>query len=92
MLGGDVPVTVGGNAVSVVGDSTTGGGQPGEVGGETITPPAGPGTAGGLTTAALSVSALAETGSALLPWALAFAVALLAGGAAFLARARTARG
>jgi LPXTG-motif cell wall-anchored protein len=36
------------------------------------------------------VSALAETGSALLSWAAAFALALLAAGTAFLARARTA--
>ena len=89
----DLPITIGGNAISVIGDSTTGGGQPGEVGGETTTPPAGdPGTTtAGLSPAALSVSALAETGSALLPWALAFALMLMAAGAAFLARARTAR-
>ena len=37
------------------------------------------------------MSALAETGSALLPWALTFALLLMAAGATFLARARTAR-
>jgi hypothetical protein len=94
LLGGDVPITLGGNAISVIGDSTTtGGGQDGEVGGETTTPPTtgGPGDPGVLGTSALQVSALAATGSALLTPALAFALLLMAAGSIFLARARVAR-
>ncbi|MES1212107.1 MAG: hypothetical protein ABUT11_01025, partial [Leifsonia sp.] len=54
------PITVGGDAVSVIGDSSTtsgSGGTGGSVGGVETFPPS-----TGTSTAALSVSALAETG------------------------------
>jgi hypothetical protein len=89
-----VPVTVGGNAISVLGDSSTGGGttgggdgedpdQPGEVGGETTTPGATAGVGG----AAL----LAATGSGLQPWLFAVAMLLVAAGATLTARLRFQR-
>ncbi|MEO5921674.1 MAG: hypothetical protein ABIQ01_11090 [Pseudolysinimonas sp.] len=98
VTGADAPVTLGGNAVSVIGDSTvddgTDGDDGGDVGGETITPPdttAGDTTAG-VTTAALgAVSLLAATGSDLLIPALALALLLLAAGVVFLSRTRTVR-
>ena len=97
VTGANAPITVGGNAISVIGDSTvdnptTGGPtdptdptDPGEVGGETTTPPAGD-------VAAVSAGALlAQTGSALTGWVLALALLLLAAGVTFVARTRTAR-
>jgi hypothetical protein len=87
----DAPVTLGGNAVSVVGDSTVGGGtgggtdpgDPGDVGGQTTTPGAVPAAVGG-------VSVLAATGSSLPTPALAFAALLVAAGVTTTVRARTA--
>ncbi len=88
----NAPVTVGGNAVSAVGDSTVDDGTDGdggEVGGETITPPD---TTPGVTTAAVgAVTLLAETGSELLVPGLALALLFLAAGVTFLIRPRTAR-
>lgn len=96
VTGADAPVTLGGNAVSVIGDSTVDNGdngddgQDGDVGGETITPPeTDPGT---VTTAAVgAITLLAATGSDLLVPGLAFAVLMLAAGIAVMTRTRTAR-
>lgn len=92
VAGPNAPVTVGGNAVSVVGDSTVDDGtdgDDGEVGGETITPPD---TTPGVTTAAVgAVALLAETGSELLVPGLTLGALFLAAGVAFLIRPRTAR-
>jgi hypothetical protein len=82
----EAPVTFGGNAVSVIGDSTTTGstgGDPGDVGGETTTP-------GGQAAALGDVTLLAATGSALLVPGIAFALLLMAAGAVAVVRARTA--
>jgi hypothetical protein len=89
VLAPDAPVTVGGNAVSVVGDSTVDNPTGGEVGGETTTPPTG--TVGGVTTAALTEQLLASTGGALAVQPFALALMLLAAGIAVLVRARTVR-
>jgi hypothetical protein len=88
VAGPSIPITVGGNAISVIGDSTveTPGEDDNDVGGETITPP-GVVTPAGVSGAAL----LAETGSALLVPALTLAMLLLAAGVTFMARTRTAR-
>ena len=91
--GASAPVTLGGNAVSLVGDSTVADGDPGqdgEVGGETITPP--DTTTPGVTTAAVgAVTLLAETGSDLVVPGLTLGVLLLAAGVTFMIRPRTAR-
>ncbi|HTL41987.1 MAG TPA: hypothetical protein VL294_10990 [Pseudolysinimonas sp.] len=97
VLGGaSAPITVGGNAVSVLGDSSTGGGssggtggdggdpgQPGEVGGETTIPGATAGVSG--------AAVLAATGSSLQTWLVAMATLLLGAGATLTARVRSVR-
>ncbi|HEY4225089.1 MAG TPA: hypothetical protein VGM70_04700 [Pseudolysinimonas sp.] len=74
------PITIGGDAVSVIGDSTTtpsDPGQPGTVGGvDTFPPTTNPGT---ISAAALSSQALAETGVNALPGLIAGLLLLLAG-------------
>lgn len=97
VTGANAPVTLGGNAISVVGDSTVDdgtGGDEGDVGGETITPPdTTPGTTPGVVTLAGvgAVTLLAATGSDLLVAGLALALLLLAAGVIFMIRPRTAR-
>ena len=80
------PVTIGGDAISVIGDSSTTSGDPatggGEVGGVDTFPP----TTTGTTTAALSVQALAETGVPALS-ALLLGILLLMAGIGVMLRA-----
>jgi hypothetical protein len=78
------PITIGGDAVSVIGDSTTTSGTPGgggEVGGVDTFPPA-----TGTTPAALSVASLAETGVPALS-ALALGILLLMAGIGVMVKA-----
>ena len=93
VTGADAPVTLGGNAVSVVGNSIVDNGdgdQGGDVGGETITPPVtdpgalSPASAG-------AVTLLAATGSDLLVPGLTFALLMLTAGVIFTTRSSTAR-
>jgi hypothetical protein len=91
--GVNAPITLGGNAISVVGDSTVEDGtdgDDGDVGGETVTPPVT--TPDGLAPAGVgAVTLLAATGSDLLVPGLALALLLLAAGIVFVIRPRTAR-
>jgi hypothetical protein len=93
VTGANAPVTLGGNAISVVGDSTVDDGtdgDDGDVGGETITPP--DTTPGVVTLAGVgAVTLLAATGSDLLVPGLALALLLLAAGVIFMIRPRTSR-
>lgn len=98
VTGANAPVTLGGNAISVVGDSTVDDGtdgDDGDVGGETITPPdttPGTTTPGAVTLAGVgAVTLLAATGSDLLVMGLALALLLLAAGVTFVIRPRTSR-
>jgi hypothetical protein len=78
------PITIGGDAVSVIGDSSTTPGTPGSggtVGGVDTFPPT-----TGTTTAALSVQSLAETGVTAWP-GLALGILLLMGGIGVTLRA-----
>jgi hypothetical protein len=92
VTGVNAPITLGNNAISVIGDSTvedgTDGGDDGDVGGVTTTPPVTPGVA---LAGVGAVALLAETGSELLVPGLTLAVLLLAAGITFLIRPRTAR-
>jgi len=93
VTGVNAPITLGNNAVSVIGDSTVEDGtdgDDGDVGGETVTPP--DTTPDGLALAGVgAVTLLAATGSDLLVPGLALALLLLAAGVAFRIRPRTAR-
>ncbi len=96
VAGPSAPVTVGDNAVSIIGDSTVD--NPGEedndVGGDTITAPevvTPVGVGGGLDVAVGAATTLALTGSDLLVPTLALAVLLLAAGITFLTRAHAVR-
>jgi hypothetical protein len=93
VVGPSVPITVGGNAVSIIGDSTVDnpGEDDNEVGGETVTPP-GVTPPGVVSPAGVGAAALlAATGSGLLVPALTLALLLLAAGVTFLTRARAVR-
>jgi len=88
VAGPSIPITIGGNAISIIGDSTVDNGvdDDNDVGGDTVTPP-GVVTPAGVAGAAL----LAVTGSDLLVPTLALALLLLAAGVFFMTRSRTAR-
>ena len=91
VAGANATSTVGGNAVSVIGDSTVTDGEStgdddNDVGGETITAPGVVSPAG-----VGAVELLAATGSELLVPGLALAVLLLAAGVTFMTRTRTVR-